>query len=155
MFRKCLFSLAGVAALALLVVSVAAADPPTRTYLPAAPFSGPFCPGFEVLVTPLVDQEYSITFSTGGVITTGRLVIQLTNLSTGTAIVVNASGPGFLSDDGTTFTLRGATLVLDAGGFLYPGSPPDSQLLSGVLVIDSNGNVSETGHIRDLCTELA
>jgi hypothetical protein len=155
MFRKCFFSLVGVASLALSVVSIAAADPPTRTYSAQAPFSGSFCPGFDVLVTPLINQEYSIAFSTGGVITTGRLVLQLTNLSSGTSIVVNASGPGFLSDDGATFTLRGNTLVLDSGGFLYPGSPPDTQLLSGVLLIDANGNVSETGHIRDLCPALA
>jgi hypothetical protein len=49
MLRKCLFSLAGIVALALLVVSIAAADPPTRTYSAQTPFSGTFCPGFDVL----------------------------------------------------------------------------------------------------------
>jgi len=137
-------------------LSIAAADPPTRTPAPAGPFSGSFCPGFDVLVTPVVNREYSIAFSNGAVITTGRLVVQLTNLSSGTSIVVNASGPGFFSDDGVSFTLRGATLVLDTGGFLYPGSPPATQLLSGALAFDGlTGNVSETGHIRDLCSELA
>jgi hypothetical protein len=155
MFRKLLFSLVGIAALAVSVISVAAADPPTRTYLPAGPFSGRFCPDFDVLVTPLVNQEYGLAFSNGAFIVTGRLVEQVTNLSTGTSIVVNASGPAFVSADGATVTLRGNTAIFDAGGFLYPGSPPDSQLLSGVLRIDSNGNVSETGHVRDLCSELA
>ena len=156
MLRTCLLSLVAVAATAFSVVSIAAADPPTRTFSPAVPFSGSFCPGFDVLVTPVVDKEYSIVFSNGAIITAGRFVTQLTNLSSGTSIVVNASGPGFASADGTTFTLRGASLVLDSGGFLYPGSPPDTQLLSGVLVIDAFGTaVTERGHIRDLCKELA
>jgi hypothetical protein len=105
-FRQYLFTLAGIAALALVLAGAAGADPPTRTYLPAAPFSGHFCPGFDVLVTPLVDKEYATTFDNGAVIITGRLVIQVTNLSTGDSIVVNASGPGFVSEDGTTVTFR-------------------------------------------------
>jgi hypothetical protein len=152
--RKCLVSLAAVSALTLSVVSIAAADPPTRTYLPAAPFSGHFCPKFDVLVTPIVDQEYATTFSNGMVVITGRLVLQLTNLSSGSSIVVNASGPGVISEDGT-IAFRGNSAIFDAGGLLYPGSPPSSQLLSGVLAVDTNGNVTETGHIRDLCAELA
>jgi|KBSMisStandDraft_5_1062788.scaffolds.fasta_scaffold431394_2 hypothetical protein len=156
MLRTYLLSLAAVAATALSVVSIAAADPPTRTFSPSGPFSGSFCPGFDVLVTPVVNREYSIAFSNGAIITTGRFVAQLTNLSSGTSIVVNVSGPGFLSDDGVSFTLRGATLVLDTGGFLYPGSPPATQLLSGQLAFDGlTGNVSETGRIRDLCVALA
>jgi hypothetical protein len=155
MLRKCLVSLAGVLALALTVVSVAAADPPTRTFLPAGPFSGPFCPDFDVLVEPIINQEYGLFFSDGGIIISGRLVLQLTNLSTGTSIVINASGPLRVSDDGSTATLLGETALFDAGGFIFPGSPPDIQLVSGMVVVDSTGVVSETGHVRDLCAELA
>jgi hypothetical protein len=156
MLRKCLLSLATMAALALAVASVAAADPPTRTFLPAGPFSGSFCPGFDVLLTPIINQEYGLSFSDGGMIISGRLVDQLTNLSTGTSIDINASGPARLSDDGTTLTLLGETLIPSEGGFFYPGSPPDIQLISGLVVVDfSTGTVTETGHIRDLCNELA
>ena len=56
---------------------MATADPPTRTYLPAAPFVVPTCPRFDVLVTPLINNEYAITFSNGAMIITGRYVTQL------------------------------------------------------------------------------
>lgn len=114
-----------------------------------------FCPGFDVLVTPIINQEYGLFFSDGSVIVTGRLVDQLTNLSNGNSITVNASGPARVSDDGTTVTLLGETLIADMGGFRYPGSPPDTELVSGRVVLGATGIVSETGHIRDLCTELA
>ena len=144
-------------AVALSVVSVASADPPTRTPSPAAPFSGPFCTDFDVLVTPVINQAYAITFSNGATITTGHLVADVTNLSTGQTIEVNASGPGFVSTNGSTLTLRGVTLIAAPAGVLESSNaPPVSQLVSGVVVIDLTAGmiVSETGHIRDLCAEL-
>jgi hypothetical protein len=133
-------------ALVLALASVAMADPPTRTFVPNVPVSGPVCPGFDVLLTPLVADEYGITFSDGSMIITGRLTIQLTNLSTGNSFVVNASGPAKISADGSTETLFGNSLVLDSGGL---------KLVSGVTVINETGVVSETGHVTDLCAALA
>lgn len=144
-------------AVGLSVVSVASADPPSRTFVPATPFSDRLCPGFDVLVTPVVDNEYALTFSNGSTIITGRLVVKLTNLSTGKTIQVNVSGPSFISEDGSTLTLRGLSGIFVTAGQLGPGAPPASQVLSGVAVIDLTTGmvVSETGHIRDLCAELS
>jgi hypothetical protein len=50
--------------------------------------------------------------------------------------------------------LLGETALFDAGGFIHPGSPPDIQLVSGMVVVDSTDVVSERGRIRDLCTRL-
>lgn len=159
MIRKGIIILAGLGAAVVSVVSVASADPPTRTYLPAGLSGAPACPGFTVLVTPVIDKEYSIVFSNSAVITTGRLIADVTNLSTGKTIEVNASGPGFESTDGTTITLRGETLLVNPPSWFGPGLTPGAQLVSGVVVVNVAGVrpmiLSETGHIRDLCSELA
>jgi hypothetical protein len=73
MIRRCSI-VAGVVGLALVLASVAMADPPTRTFVPNVPVSGPFCPSFDVLLTPLVANEYGITFSDGSEIITGALL---------------------------------------------------------------------------------
>jgi hypothetical protein len=157
--RKSFFiSLATVAALALAVASVAAADPPTRSYSPLDPFSGSFCPNFDLGITPLINQEYFITFSTGAIITTGRLDVQVTNLSTGKSVVLNISGPGFSSADGNIGILRGLSIILLPPDFLYPGSPPTAFLNSGTVTFDFSGVpviMTQTGHMTDLCAELA
>jgi hypothetical protein len=156
MTRKCVLALLGLAALALSVVSAASAEPPTRTFVGATPVSGPFCPGFDVLVTPVFNKEYAITFSNGAVIIEGPSFSDVTNLSNGKTIEINSSGPGFFSADGSTLTAPGAQGIFLPAGALSPGSPPVSQLLSGVLVVDlATGAISETGHIRDLCAEIA
>jgi len=158
MRKHVLITLGAVAMLALAIASTAGADPPTRSYVPAAPFSGPFCPTFDVGLTPLINREYQIVFSNGATITTGSYIWQLTNLSTGKSIVVNASGPGFNSADGNTLTLRGLTLITFPADFPYPGAPATTHILSGLGVADfSTGSLvfTETGHIRDLCAELS
>lgn len=144
MIRRCSI-LAAVVALVLALAGVAMADPPTRTFVPNVPVTV-FCPNFDVLLTPLIQDEYGITFSNGSIVITGRLTIQVTNLSTGNSFVVNASGPAKVSADGSTETLFGNSLVVDSGGL---------DLVSGVTLIDETGVVSETGHVTDLCAALA
>jgi hypothetical protein len=143
-----------------LVVPVALADPPTRTFVPSPTFSGSFCPAFDVQVTAIVNREYAISFSNGATIITGHFVEELTNLTTGKTIQVNASGPLFVTADGSTVTLRGRTLLFGEAGDFGPGSPPTTTLLSGVAVITlgPDGTVTSlttTGHSEDLCATLA
>jgi len=152
-------ALLALVALTLSLVGVASADPPSRSFVPASPASGRFCADFDVLVTPVINKEYAITFSSGATIITGRFGAQLTNLANEKTIEVNASGPVFVSADGATITLRGNSLLFGEAGFFGPGSPPTLQLVSGVVTISFSSEgitgVSKTGKVRDLCAELA
>jgi hypothetical protein len=160
MRKAFVISLGAGVALALAVASVAAADPPTRSFSPQGPFSGSFCPNFDLGITPLNNQEYFITFSGGAhaVITTGRIDAQVTNLSNGKSVVLNISGPGFLSSDGNIVVFGGLSLILLPPDFLYPGSPPTAFLNAGTVTFDFSGApilMTQTGHMTDLCAELA
>jgi hypothetical protein len=155
---KSLLAVGSAAALALTVASVATADPPTRNFVPQGPFSGPFCPNFDLGITLLNNQEYNITFSTGASITTGRIDAQVTNLSTGKSVVLNISGPGFFSSDGNIVVFGGLSIILLPPDFLYPGSPPTAFLNSGTVTFDFSGApviMTQTGHMRDICAELS
>jgi len=153
MIRKLILTGAAAAAVVLAAANVAVADPPTRTPAPAPTFTGEFCPGVQVQITFPVNQEYAISFSSGAVITTGHLVAQVKNLSTGESVVVNASGPGMLGADGR-FTLRGETLVFLTPGQIGPGSPATTYILSGVLDFAVDGTVTQTGHVTDICSQI-
>jgi len=83
--------------------------------LPARPFTVPtsFC-GFKIGVTFPVDKEYAKVFkaSDGSMITlvSGSLRFTFTNLSTGTAVTENVSGPGKIithADGSATVTAKG------------------------------------------------
>jgi hypothetical protein len=80
-------------------------------------------------------KEKAITFSTGATIITGHFVDEVTNLSNGKTIRVNASGPGFFAADGSTLTLRGRSLLFGEAGFFGAESPPTLTLASGETVI--------------------
>ncbi|HEX4526008.1 MAG TPA: hypothetical protein VH108_04635 [Gaiellaceae bacterium] len=154
MIRKLVPMLAAAAAVSLVAASAATADPPTRTFVPfPGALTGEFCPGVQVQITALLNNEYAIAFTNGSVITTGQLVAQVKNLSTGKSVVVNASGPGKLDADGT-FTLRGETLVFLTPGTIAPGSPATTYILSGVLSFAPDGTVTQTGHITDICSQI-
>lgn len=157
MVRRFLSTAAVCGATALSLAGVASADPPTRSPAPAGPVSGRFCPGFDVLLTPVIDAEYTITFSSGATIEAGRFVVQLTNLATQKTIEVNASGPVFFSSDASAITLRGNSLFFGEAGFFGPGSPPTLQLVSGTSVVSTSdlSITQRTGHVQDLCSQLA
>ena len=152
-------ALVGFVVLTLSVVGVASADPPSRDFVPASPASGRFCADFDVLVNPVQNNEYAIAFSGGATIITGRYVAQLTNLENDKTIEVNASGPVFVSADGSAITLRGNSLLFGEAGFFGPGSTATLQLVSGVVTVTASSGgvtgVTKTGRIRDLCAELA
>jgi hypothetical protein len=115
---------------------------------------------FAVGVELLVNKEFAKTFPpepNGDVVvlSNGRLVERLTNVSTGKSIIVNVSGPGRLTihPDGS------ATLVAwgRSSNFFGPG---EAFLFSGRLVIeiapDGIGTpVSLSGHEEDICAALS
>jgi hypothetical protein len=160
MVRKHLPSALAIAALVLLWAPPASAVPPTISPAPAESATGRFCPDFDVLINPVINNEKAITFSTGATIITGHLVDEVTNLSNDKTIQVNASGPGFFAADGSSLIIRGGALLFGEAGFFGPESPPTLTLTSGqtVIFLDEQGNptsLSITGHATDLCAVLA
>ena len=149
-----------VAATAALIVPAATAVPPVRVPLPLPDITGAFCPGFDVLLHADQNKEVATIFSNGAVIVTGTFKIQATNTSNHKTIDVNASGPVFVTSDGSTQVLRGNSLIIGEAGDLGPGSPPTLQLVSGVVTITSGPDgavtgVTQIGHTTDLCAILA
>ena len=84
-----------IVAIAALFAPAAFADQPTRQPLPFPSFTISGGCAFDVLLEPVVNKEYSTTFTNGMQIITGRLVVRLTNESNPSkSIVVQISGPG-------------------------------------------------------------
>jgi hypothetical protein len=143
-----------------LLVPSASADPPTRVPAPFTDLSGPWCPGFDVNWHAVTNNEVATFFSDGRVIVTGTFKIDVTNMSSGKTVTVNASGPVFVSSDGNTVVLRGNTLLGYSAGEVGPGSAPFTQLVSGVVTVKyaadgSVASLTRTGHVTDLCAALA
>ncbi len=101
--------------LAAVPVGAAAGGQPTREFLPAPDtIELPDTCAFPVLLTVLVNGEYLLSFPSGRQIISGNLVVSATNEITGTSVVINASGPGHISPDGS-FTAQGHTLQWGPG----------------------------------------
>jgi hypothetical protein len=163
---------AGLLSVSLVMISPTAASAtgkPTRTFLPAVPFTsdpGQLC-SFSVHFDVLEQKEYITVFtdSSGNpvrALLSGRLVVKMTNLTNGHTLTVNASGPGvitFLPDGSQLARLEGRGLI-----FLFPGDGggPALFLNSGVVVEKLSGPpnfrgdlLSQTGKRTDLCPLLA
>jgi hypothetical protein len=144
-----------------------ASGKPTRSPVPAEPFeisAGLIC-SFAVGIEFVVNNDFATTFPpepNGDVvqIITGRLVARFTNLSTGTSITENISGPGrftFHPDGSATleFFGRSGQIFVDvenAGTKLFN--------FSGRLVLEIAPTglatlVSQSGHEEDLCAALS
>ena len=142
---------------------------PKWELLAAKPFTVPasFC-GFKIGVTFPVDKEYAklLKAADGSMITliTGSLKFTFTNLSTGTAITQNVSGPGKIithADGSTTVTAKGHN-----GEFLTRaqakrfGLPPVS-VTAGALTTTLASDGTETsvtlkGHVLvNVCAALS
>ena len=157
------------ALLALLPASAALADKPTREALPApeplAFAAGEVC-AFPVRIEAVDSKNKAVTFTDEDgdpvrQIITGTLRMRVTNLATGESLVVNVSGPGFLTftaDGLATVTLGGRGLLFLRAGIDVP--PAGVFLVSGrlVLAIGPEGEVTEivgrTGQMQDLCAAL-
>ena len=145
---------------AFAAVPLASADRPIRVEVPAADATGQFCEDFPVLVHPTRNNEFATIFSSGAVLVTGALRVEVTNLDTGETIELNIPGPGFFTPDGSTLIGTGPWLLFGEAGFLGEGSPAGVTFLSGrfVLTFDQQGNVtgfSARGHSEDICAALA
>lgn len=141
----------------LMLAPLAVADKPGNDPLPAPDATGAYCEDFDVLLHATNNKERILTFSDGRALVVGKLKMELTNLETGKTIAVNASGPVFFAADGSTVTLKGATLLAGQEGFFGPGSEPRLTLGGGSVVVDlaSGAILSERGHSIDLCARLA
>lgn len=86
-------------------------QPGPRTFVPSGlPVTlpaGSACT-FAVTLTEVANKEFSREFPNGNVLTTGRLVIEITNDATGDSVVRNVSGPTLAS--GPDFILNGTSL---------------------------------------------
>ena len=145
---------------AFAAAPLASADRPIRVQVPAGDSTGQFCEDFPVLVHPTRNNEFATIFSSGAVLVTGALRVEVTNLDTGETIELNIPGPGFFSPDGSTLIGTGPWLLFGEAGFLGPGSPAGVLFVTGrfVLTFDEQGNVtgySAQGHSEDICTALA
>jgi len=120
---------------------------------------------FDVQLEVVEDNEYITTyFDKAGNPTraniSGRLVVRLTNVETGTSVVRNISGPGTLFF-GETLVLKatGPWLFAFAPGMLGEGSPPMLIINKGQFWLDFGGEhqtiLRQTGTQEDLCATLA
>jgi hypothetical protein len=111
-----------------------------------------FC-SFDVQLTVVVNREYQTVFPVAPdgsqkVLITGSLFVQLTNLATNKTLVVNASGPGYVTvfpDGSVTFKGEGLSLIF------LPGQ--SIRLIAGQLDFVTGAFVA--GHSTDLCAALS
>lgn len=147
-----------VALFALLVMipsTLAFAKAPTRQLIKNEPIVIQDACSFDVQLLPLSDKEYITTFTDndGNVtmqIVTGVLKARLTNLTTGTSIVINESGPARFLPDGTVIvegrSLTSAPLI---------GLPRGLYLTSGLVVFTPTSDGVAHGQVVDMCAALS
>ena len=134
----------------------------------AKPFTLPaaFC-GFKVRVSPRVNKGYEklLKASDGSmtILVTGSLKVSFTNVSTGTAITENATGPGTVTvhPDGSITAAGGGhgLLILapaDAARFGFPAVSVTTGRLTGSIAADGRfTSLSLRGHVVvNVCAAL-
>jgi hypothetical protein len=137
-----------VVASAVVFASAAFADQPTRSPIGNTSFTISGVCSFDVQATLLADNEYAITFSNGATIITGQLIYQLTNETTGKSLIVNISGPVFISPTNE--------VVLTGTGLLF-GFPSRSGLFltRGPVTFDDGSFATTSAATVDLCAALS
>jgi hypothetical protein len=142
---------------AMSFAPVAAGDKPLMVPSPFPDATGQFCEDFPVLVHATTNQGVTRVFSSGAILFTGSLKVEVTNLDTGKTIALNISGPGKIGAEGSTLVGTGPWLFFGEAGFFGPGSPPELSTNSGRFAIDlADGSfISRLGHSVDLCPLLA
>jgi hypothetical protein len=144
-------------AVAAFIVPIAAADKPLTVPLPFPDASGQYCEDFQVLIHATENRGKAHIFSSGAVVLTGTLKVEVTNLETGKTIALNISGPGKVSSDGTVLSGGGPWLFFGEAGFFGPGSPPELSTNQGRIAISlvDGSFITRLGHRVDLCPVLA
>jgi hypothetical protein len=156
--RKSLISAVVVAlGISLAAATPAAADKPIMEPAPFGEFTGQYCEDFQVRIRDTTNRGTAKIFSSGAVIITGTLNVEVTNLETEKTITLNISGPAMFSSDGTTLSGPGPWLLFGEPGFFGPGSPRTLETNHGRLVISlvDGSIVSRVGHRVELCPLLA
>ena len=159
MRRNLIFVL--VATIALLALSPAAgAAPNPRSHRipveqPADLVLTGLCP-FTVVLDTVVNGEFAKTHENGVTITTGRLVVRVTNQETGASKTYNVSGPvREIPESDTTeiVELLGRSVLTDPSFGVIVTS---GRLVVRVDLTTGNFNVLSTrGHVEDVCQTLA
>jgi hypothetical protein len=148
---------------ALLAPGALAQKGPQKEPLPFEPMefaAGEVCP-FAVKIESVANKEMTKTLPNGRQVINGRLTLRVTNLDANRSMVVNASGPGTITElenDRIRMVFRGRNLlwsferdVTGAGLFLTTGR------VVGVLDLGTDTVVSHQhkGRATDLCARLA
>jgi hypothetical protein len=147
----------------------AAVAGPSREFLPLPPqivLEG-VCPSFDIVADILVNREYAITFTDANgdpvrTITTGSLVVRLTNPENDASEVLNISGPGvttYHADGSTTLKAHGSWYLFYFPGQLGAGSEGTSFLHTGAITVVTADDgtavfVSDAGRTEDICETL-
>ena len=157
MLRKTLAATVAVAAVAALVIPTASAEKPVTLPSPFEDSTGRYCAGFDVLVHATTNKGVTHIFSSGAILFTGSLKVEVTNLASGKTIALNISGPGRIAAVGDVLVGTGPWLFFGEAGFFGPGSPPELSTNSGRFEIDlSDGSfISRIGQSVELCPLLA
>lgn len=153
--------------LGLAVASGAVADPPQN--VPQPPL-GDFtlsgvCP-FDIGVHTTAQNNHLHIYANGVVAGEGQLKVEVTNLTSGTTMEVNISGPGrFIPNANGTTSVRvqGRNLVFFFPDQLSAGAPGALLLTNGLATetvdtatgVPVQGSFTTTGSVTDLCAALA
>jgi hypothetical protein len=125
--------------------------------IPAGP-----CP-FPVFIHVVSNNSYTIEFfdAEGNLTRTilqGHVVLEFTNMTTGTSVIRNVSGPGTITEADQTIVKEGPWLFLFFPDELGPGSP-GSMFINRGRVVEFLGEpheiISQTGVQEDLCATLS
>jgi hypothetical protein len=150
---------------AAILAPTALADRPAREPAPPPPgtvisLTSGECP-FPVDLLVLTNKEYTLTFASGAQIVTGQLSVRATNVTTGSSVDLNVSGPLFTSVGGSTLLLSGASLLFLPAGATGTGAPGVLWLTRGPVLVDLSGQfltfslASADASVTDVCAALA
>ena len=154
-------TLAGLLALGASAPAALAGQPARAPLFIPGPFefpAGAAC-AFDVRLDILVNEEVTTTFTAPGtevrILTTGRLIVGLTNEATGREIDVNISGPGWTTvhaDGSSTLLFLGEGLPFVDGALFVSSGPVIQELAPDGSIVSTS---APTGHARDMCAALS
>jgi hypothetical protein len=161
--RRLVFGLFVVASLALWPGRALAFTPDRQPVtsedgsIPAGP-----CP-FPVFIHVVSNNSYTIEFfdaeeNLTRTIIQGHVVLELTNMTTGTSVIRNVSGPGMITEADQIIVKTGPWFFAFFPGELGPNTP-GSMFINHGRVVEFQGEpheiISQTGVQEDLCATLS
>ena len=156
-----------VALAAAALAGSAAADKPDRGPAPSGPLdfpAGAVCP-FPVSGIPTENRQHLTAFANGKVAFNGYFEAQLTNVSNGKSITLNANGAVRLTPEGDLLRIQSSGPII---WFLFPGDAGPGDVTTGrTYLVKGNTDVladpatlafhsfETNGNVTDLCAALA